>query len=70
MFKEPQNLNGLTVNLVQGLSKQCSHVQTFCFFAESNLMDSSYVIWNKFQDYQLMPHSHQKLSCLKSGVGS
>ena len=25
----------------------------FCFFGERNLMDSSYILWNKFQDYQL-----------------
>ena len=25
----------------------------FCFFVEQNLMDSSYILWNKFQDYQL-----------------
>ena len=25
----------------------------FCFFAERNLMDSSYILWNKFQDYKL-----------------
>ena len=53
MFKKPQNLKDLTVNLVQGLFKQCSHVQIFFFFVERNLMDSSYILWNKFQDYQL-----------------
>ena len=53
MFKKSQNLKGLTVNLVQGLFKQCSHVQIFLFFVEQNLMDSSYILWNKFQDYQL-----------------
>ena len=53
MFKKPQNLKGLTVNLVQGLLKQCSHVQIFLlFFAERNLMDTSHILWNKFQDYQ------------------
>ena len=52
MFKKPQNVKGLTVNLVQGLFNQCSHVQIFCFFVERNLMDSSYILWNKFQDYQ------------------
>ena len=25
----------------------------FAFFVERNLMDSSYILWNKFQDYQL-----------------
>ena len=53
MFKKPQHLKGLTVNLVQGLFKQYSRVQIFLFFVERNLMDSSYVLWNKFQDYQL-----------------
>ena len=53
MFQKVQNLKGLTVNLVQGLFKQCSHVQIFCFFVEQNLMDSSYILWNKFHDYQL-----------------
>ena len=32
MFKKPQNLKGLTVNLVQGLFKQCSHVQILFAF--------------------------------------
>ena len=32
MFKNPQNLKGLTVNLVLGLFKQCSHIQMFLFF--------------------------------------
>ena len=41
MFKIPQNLKGLTVNLAQGLFKQCSHFQLFSFFVEGNLMDSS-----------------------------
>ena len=52
MFKKPQNLKGLTMNIVQGLFKQSSHVQIFYFFVERNLMDSSYTSWNKFQDYQ------------------
>ena len=30
------------------------HVQIFfCFLVEQNLMDSFYILWNKFQDYQL-----------------
>ena len=29
------------------------HSDFFCFFVERILMDSSYVLWNKFQDYQL-----------------
>ena len=53
MLKKPQNLKGLTVNLVPGLFKQCSLVQIFFFFVERILMDSSYILWNKFQDYQL-----------------
>ena len=32
MFKKPQNLKGLTVNLVQGHFKQWSHVQIFLVF--------------------------------------
>ena len=49
MFKKTQNLKGLTVNLVQGLFKQCSHAQMFLLlFVERNLMDSSYILWNKF----------------------
>ena len=53
MFKKKQNLKGLTVNLVLGLSEQCSRVQIFLFFVEWNLMDSSYMLLNKFHDYQL-----------------
>ena len=52
MFKKPQNLKDLTVNLVLVLFKQCSHVQIFYFFVEWILMDSSYILWNKIQDYQ------------------
>ena len=51
-LKDPQNLKGLTVNFVQGLFNQCFHLQIFCFFVERNLIDSSYILWNKFQDYQ------------------
>ena len=53
MFEKPQNLKGLTVNLVLGLFKRCSYVQIFFFFVEQILMDSSYILWKKFQDYQL-----------------
>ena len=54
MLKNPQNLKGLTVNLVLGLFKQCSRVQIFLgVFVERNSMDSSYMLWNKFQDYQV-----------------
>ena len=49
MFKKPQNLNGSTVNLVLGLFKQRCRVQNFCFIVERILMDSSYILWNKFQ---------------------
>ena len=48
-----QNFKGLTVNLVHSLFKQCFHVQILFFFVERNLMGSSYILWNKFQDYQL-----------------
>ena len=37
MFKKPQNLKGLNVNLVLGLLKQCSLVQTFLVFVERTL---------------------------------
>ena len=53
MIKKPQNLKGLTMTLVQEHLKQCSHFQIFCFFVERNFMDNSYMLWNKFQDYQL-----------------
>ena len=53
MFKKHQNLKGLTVNLTLGVFKQCSRVQIFYFFVERILKDSSYILWNKFQDYQL-----------------
>ena len=54
MFKKPQNLKGLTVNLVLGLFKQCSCVQIlFILFVDRIPMDSSYILWYKFQDYQL-----------------
>ena len=53
MFKKSQNLKGLIMNLVQGIFKQYSRVQIFFFFVERILMDSSYILWNKFQAYQL-----------------
>ena len=53
MFKKPQNLMGLTVNLVLGHFKQCFCVQNCAYFVELILVDSSYILWNKFQDYQL-----------------
>ena len=53
MFRKPQNLKGLAVNLVIGMFKQCSRVQIVSLFVERILMDSSYILWNKFQDYQL-----------------
>ena len=51
MLKNPKNLKGLIVNLVPGLFKQCSHAQIF--FVERNNRDSSYILWNRFQDYQV-----------------
>ena len=54
MFKKPQNLKGLTVKLILVLFEQCSHIQIFfCFFVERILMDRSYILWKKIQDYQL-----------------
>ena len=55
MFKKPVNLKGLTVNLVQGLFKQCSRIQIifFAFFVERKSRNNSYMLWNKFQDYQV-----------------
>ena len=48
------NLKDSTVNLVLSLFKQCSRVQIFfCFFVERNSMHSSYMLWNKFQDYHI-----------------
>ena len=35
MFKEPQNLKGLTVNLVVGPFRQCSRVQIFMPFCRT-----------------------------------
>ena len=37
MFKKPQNLKGLTVNLVQGLFRQCSHFFFFAFLLNKTL---------------------------------
>ena len=54
MLKIPVILKDLTVNLVPGLSKQRSRVQIFCYFVEQNSMESFYVLWNKFQDYQVV----------------
>ena len=31
----------------------------FLLFVERNLMDSSYILWNKSQDYQLRAYSHE-----------
>ena len=36
MFKKPQNLKGLTVNLILGLFKQCSRTQIFLLFCRTN----------------------------------
>ena len=49
MFKKPQNLKGLTVNLVLGLFKQCSWVQICLLFVERILMDSPYILWKNFK---------------------
>ena len=35
MFKKPQNLKGLILNLIQGLFKQCSHIQIFLLFCRT-----------------------------------
>ena len=35
MFEKPQNLKGLTVNLILGFFEQCSHVQNFFAFLQS-----------------------------------
>ena len=40
MFKKPQNLNSLRMNLVLGLFKQCSHIQTSFAFLQN---ESSWV---------------------------
>ena len=53
MFKKPQNLKGFTMNLTLGLFKQCFRVQVFFIFVERILMDSSYILWNKFQGTNL-----------------
>ena len=54
MFKKSENLKGLTMNLVLVFLKQCSRVQIFfCFFVERIRIDGSYILWNKFEDYQV-----------------
>ena len=53
MFEKPLKFKGLTVNLVLGHFQQCSRLQILFFFLELILMDISYILWNKFQDYQL-----------------
>ena len=53
MFEKPLKFKGLTVNLVLGHFQQCSRLQILFFFLELILMGSSYILWNKFQDYQL-----------------
>ena len=48
------NLKRLTVNLVQGLFKQCSRFQIFyLIFVERKSRDNSDMLWNKSQDYQV-----------------
>ena len=53
MFKNTQNLKGLTVNLVLGIFNNVPGFRFFGFFVERKLMDSCYILWNKFQDCQL-----------------
>ena len=63
MFKKPQNLKDLTVNLVLGHFKQCSRIQILLLFCRMNpygfyginlnTLKFKYILWNKFQDYQL-----------------
>ena len=53
MFEKPENLKGFTVNLILGLFKKCSRFQIFLLFEEQIVMDSSYILSNKFQDYHL-----------------
>ena len=36
-----------------GSFTQCSRVQIFFFFVERKSWDNSYMLWNKFQDYQV-----------------
>ena len=57
MFKKPQNLKGLTVNLVLGLFKQCSHVQIFLWneslwialtFYGINFKNINFILTNHF----------------------
>ena len=50
MLKKPQNLKGLTVNLVLGLFKQCSRVQIFFAFLRNELIALTFYGIN-FQDY-------------------
>ena len=56
MFKKPQSLKGLTVNLVQGLFNNVPAFRFSCLFVKQNFMDSSNILWNKFQDYRLKIH--------------
>ena len=52
--KNPRQFEGLAVNLVLGLLEQCSCVQIFfCFFVERKSRNNSYLLWNKFRDYQV-----------------
>ena len=53
MFKKTQHLKGLTINLVQGILNIVPCSDFFLLFVERNLMDRSYILWNKFQYYQL-----------------
>ena len=52
MFRKPQNLKDLTLHLILGLFN-LNNVPGYRFFAEQILMNSSYILWNTVQDYQL-----------------
>ena len=53
MFKKTSKFEGFHRESRPRPFKQCSRVQIFCFFVGRILMDISYILWNKFQDYQL-----------------
>ena len=48
-----EGLKGLTVNLVIAFFNNVPAFRFFCFYVERKIMDSCYMSWNKFQDYQL-----------------
>ena len=55
MFKKTQNLEGLYDRESRSIPflNNVPAFRLYCFFVERNPMDSSYMLWNKFQDYQL-----------------